>query len=76
MRTHVRIDSPQYYKGLIDGTVTATRAPRGLINIGGSVAVSSARIPLTALFNPSSSKAPSGPALPIGFDNLRARRWT
>ncbi len=68
---HVRVDSPTYYKGLIDGSVTASRVPRGLIDVGGDVAMSSARIPLTALFNPSSSKTPSGPPLPIGFNHLQ-----
>ena len=68
---NARIDSPQYYKGLINGTVTASRIPHGLINVGGNVAMSSARIPLTALFNAQSSKAPAGPPLPIGFNNLQ-----
>lgn len=68
---HLRIDSPAYFKGLIDGSVAVSRVPRGLINVGGNVAVSSARIPVTAFLNASSSKTPSGPPLPIAFNNLQ-----
>ncbi len=68
--SHARVDAPAYYKGLIDASLTASRVPRGLVGLGGTVTLSSARIPLTALFNPNASKAPAGPPLPIAFNNL------
>lgn len=68
---HARVDLPTYYKGTIDAALTVSRVPRGLVNLGGNVALSSGRVPLTALFNPSSSKEPAGPPLPIAFNNLQ-----
>lgn len=65
-----RIDAPAYYKGLVNGTVTVSRAPRGMPTLGGNVALSSGRIPLTALFNPSSGTSAKSAPPPIAFDNL------
>ena len=67
---NARIDAPAYYKGIVDGTVTAQRAPGGDVALGGSVALSNGRVPMTALFNPSAGSKPSGAPLPIAFDNL------
>ncbi len=67
---NARIDAPAYYKGIVDGEVTASRVPAGVITLGGGVALSSGRVPLTALFNPSSGQKPTGPPLPIAFNYL------
>lgn len=62
---HAVIDAPQYLKGRVDGTLTIGRAvsdPRP--TLGGALAVQNARIPLTAIFNPSSPAATSTSAPP------------
>jgi autotransporter translocation and assembly factor TamB len=67
--TRARVDSPKYFSGQIDARIAALYAHGGPITIGGNVTVSHARIPVSALYHPSS--APSrAPALPIAFDNF------
>jgi TamB, inner membrane protein subunit of TAM complex len=63
-----RIDAPSYFKGRIDADVKVVRAAGAPPRVSGSVALSSARIPLTALYNPKSANA-SAPNLPdAAFD--------
>ncbi len=70
--TNAQINSPQYFRGKINGDVTISRAV-GQKNalIAGNVDIPSARLPLTAFWNPKASKTPAGPPLPIAF-NLNA----
>ncbi len=67
-----QFNSPQYFRGKIDADVTASRTtPRAAPAIAGTVDLPSARIPLTAFWNP---KAPQGPkkTLPDVALNLTA----
>ena len=63
----VRLDLPQYVKGRFDGDVALTRAPLTRPQLSGAMTLDSARIPMTALYNPKASNAPSAP-LPLGMD--------
>ncbi len=68
---NAQINSPKYFRGKINGDVTASRAVGGIATIAGNVDIPSARIPLTAFWNPKAPKsAPSAP-LPLAF-NLNA----
>ncbi len=71
----LRLDLPQYIKGRFDGALTLTRAAHARPILGGDVAISNARIPMTALYNPKPAGG-SAPALPdVGFDlNVSATR--
>lgn len=66
-----RIDAPAYYKGRINGTLVASRAPRGMPTLGGDLAFSSGRVPLTAIFNPAAGKKPAAAPPAIAFHRLR-----
>lgn len=64
----LQLDMPQYIKGRFDGDLSLTRDPGSRPVAGGTVSVNSARIPLTALYNPKASSGPA-PALPdLGLD--------
>lgn len=64
-----QINSPQYFRGKVDANVVASRAGGSAIpQITGSVAVPSARIPLTAFWNPHAPKSAPKAPLPLGFD--------
>ncbi len=69
---NAHVEMPAYFSGNIDAAVEASRAGAGApIAVGGDVAVSSARIPLSALYNPG-AKTGTAPALPpVAFDGLR-----
>jgi autotransporter translocation and assembly factor TamB len=66
--TQAQFDLPKYFKGKLDANVAVSRKPHTPILVGGSVAIASARIPLTALYNPkpAGSSAPQLP--PVAFD--------
>lgn len=69
---NAQFNSPKYFRGKVDANITADRAtPKTLAVIAGTVNVPSARIPLTAFWNP---RAPQGPAkkLPDIALNVRA----
>lgn len=64
-----QINNPKYFRGKINADITASR------NVGdknamiaGNVDLPSARIPLTAFWNPKAPKASPGPPLPIAFN--------
>jgi autotransporter translocation and assembly factor TamB len=68
-----QINSPQYFRGKVDANIVASRtSPRTAPAISGSVSLPSARIPLSAFWNP---KAPKGPArkLPDVALNINVR---
>ncbi len=56
---NARIDAPQYIKGRFDGDLHVTKVPGTHTMLTGTVATDSARIPLTALYNPKPANAPS-----------------
>jgi translocation and assembly module TamB len=67
-----QFNSPQYFRGKIDANITASRnTPRSIPLIAGTVNLPSARIPLSAFWNP---RAPQGPAkkLPDIAMNIQA----
>lgn len=66
-----RVDLPAYYKGIVDANVAVSKVPGGIPIVAGSVAVSSGRLPLSALYNPSSSSSLTPSELPLGFNNLQ-----
>ncbi|MBV8244454.1 MAG: translocation/assembly module TamB domain-containing protein [Candidatus Eremiobacteraeota bacterium] len=70
---HARLDLPAYFKGTIDGDITASRAPgaQSAIALGGTAGVSGARIPLSALFNPGAKTKPASLPLNVAFNNLQ-----
>lgn len=65
--TNARVDLPAYVKGRIDGAVSVARAPRSRTMISGNLALQNARIPLSALYNPSSGAPPEVPRPDVGF---------
>jgi translocation and assembly module TamB len=68
---NAQVNSPKYFRGKFDANIHAYRTAGQLAMIAGSVSVPSARIPLTAFWNPKAPKAPKGPPLPLAF-NLTA----
>ena len=68
---NAHLEMPAYFQGNLNGAVSAARSEDGPIVVGGDVAVTSARIPLSAFYNPSASNGPP-PHLPaVAFDRLR-----
>ncbi len=67
---NAHLEMPAYFQGNLDGTVSVARSGDGPIAVGGDVAVSSARIPLSAFYNPSASKGPPPHLPPVAFDRL------
>jgi autotransporter translocation and assembly factor TamB len=66
--TQAQFDLPKYFKGKLDANIAISRKPGMPLLVAGSVAIASARIPLTALYNPkpAGSSAPQVP--PVAFD--------
>ncbi|HXM06125.1 MAG TPA: translocation/assembly module TamB domain-containing protein, partial [Candidatus Acidoferrum sp.] len=66
--TQAQFDLPKYFKGKLDANIAMSRKPGMPVLVAGSVAIASARIPLTALYNPkpAGSSAPQVP--PVAFD--------
>ena len=63
-----QINSPKYFRGKVNANVHAYRTAGQPAMIAGNVDVPSARIPLTAFWNPKAPKKPKGPPLPLAFD--------
>lgn len=68
---NVRLDMPAYFTGNLNAAVTLARSPGDPITLGGTVDVANARVPLSALYNPSASTQSSSPLPPFAFDNLQ-----
>ncbi len=63
------LDAPQYLRGRANGTLSLTRTPGAPISVGGNLAFTQTRIPLSAIFNPNSPKTQAtAPPLPVAFD--------
>lgn len=62
------LDVPAFFRGRVDGTLDIVRGPNAPIGLGGNVAFSSTRIPLSAVFNPNAPKTPAAPPLPLALD--------
>ncbi len=52
---------PKYYRGRVDGSVSIAQSPGTLPVVGGSVALSSARIPASALYGSGGANAAASP---------------
>lgn len=65
---NAQVNSPQYFRGKFDANVRAYRNAGGIPSVAGSVDVPSARIPLTAFWNPHAPKTPKPPPLNLAFD--------
>lgn len=57
----VRVNSPQYFNGQIDGSVSADYSRTQPIAIGGNLTVSHARIPVSALYRPGPARSAAPP---------------
>ncbi|HEV3154890.1 MAG TPA: translocation/assembly module TamB domain-containing protein [Candidatus Baltobacteraceae bacterium] len=66
-----QFNSPQYFRGKVDADVTASRVPGQPANLTGSVTIPSARIPLTAFWNPHAPQGPKKSLPPVAL-NVRA----
>jgi translocation and assembly module TamB len=64
---NARLDLPQYIKGRFNGDVALTRAPGTQPVMSGTIALDSARVPMTALYNPKAT-APSVKPPPLGMN--------
>ncbi len=64
---HANIDAPQYVKGTFDSDIHISKRPGTRPMLAGTVQTNTARIPLTALYNPKSSNAPAPPPPDIGL---------
>ncbi len=71
--TNAYLDAPQYLRGRVNGTLALARTPGSVPVLGGNVAFTSTRIPLSAIFNPSAPQttataSPLALALNLGVD--------
>lgn len=62
------LDAPAFFRGRVNGALDITRSVSAPIAVGGNVAFSSTRIPLSAVFNPKAPQAAAAPPLPIALD--------
>ncbi len=68
---NARLDLPEYFQGVLNGNVAIARVDGQTPQMSGEVAVSNARLPLSAFLNVKGGGEPS-PSLPdIAFANLR-----
>jgi autotransporter translocation and assembly factor TamB len=66
-------DLPAYFRGKVTADVTAARAAGAPIELGGDIAIEHARIPVNALYNPSSAPSSKPLDLPVAFNGLSIR---
>lgn len=68
---NARLDMPAYFQGVLNGDVAVARVDGATPQVSGDVAVSNARLPLSAFLNVKGGSEPS-PSLPeIAFANFR-----
>jgi hypothetical protein len=69
------VDSPAYVKGRFNGDLHVTKAPSARPFLAGTIETDSARIPMTALYNPKTSNAPpaSPPNIGLGLHVVAGR---
>ncbi len=70
------LDAPAYLRGRVNGTIDIVRAQNQTPVLGGNIAFTSTRVPLSAIFNPSapqtaSTAKPLDLALDLGIDVAR-----
>ncbi|HZZ65080.1 MAG TPA: translocation/assembly module TamB domain-containing protein [Candidatus Baltobacteraceae bacterium] len=63
-----QINSPKYFRGKVSADITALRRPGGIPTISGNLDIPSARIPLTAFWNPHASNTPAKAPFPLAFN--------
>jgi hypothetical protein len=69
--SNARLEMPAYFQGNLNAAVAVSKRPNEPTTVGGDVAVSSARIPTTAFYNPSAAKQSPPPLPPVAFDGLK-----
>ncbi|HEY9179165.1 MAG TPA: translocation/assembly module TamB domain-containing protein, partial [Candidatus Baltobacteraceae bacterium] len=65
---NAQVNSPQYFRGKFNANIHAFRPKGGIPTIAGTVDIPSARVPLTAFWNPHAPKTPAHAPIPLGFD--------
>ncbi|HKU69162.1 MAG TPA: translocation/assembly module TamB domain-containing protein, partial [Candidatus Baltobacteraceae bacterium] len=65
---NAQVNSPQYFRGKFNADIHAYRTRGGPATIAGSVDIPSARIPLSAFWNPKAPKTPKRAPLDLAFD--------
>ena len=68
---NAHLEMPAYFQGNLDGHVSVTRHASGPATVGGDVALSSARIPLSAFYNPRAQNASPAHLPEVAFNHLR-----
>ncbi|HET9096650.1 MAG TPA: translocation/assembly module TamB domain-containing protein, partial [Candidatus Baltobacteraceae bacterium] len=68
LANNAQVNSPQYFRGKFNANIHAYRTAGGIPTIAGTVDVPSARVPLTAFWNPHAPKKPKGAPLNLAFD--------
>jgi autotransporter translocation and assembly factor TamB len=66
---HARVDLPAYFKGDVDAALSITREAGAPPRLAGSVALSKARVPISALYSskPQSASTSTGPDVILGL---------
>jgi autotransporter translocation and assembly factor TamB len=64
---HVGLEVPRLFRGKIDGALSLRRDPGANVVVGGDLAFSHTRIPLSALLPSGNAKQPTAAALPLAF---------
>jgi autotransporter translocation and assembly factor TamB len=67
---NARVNLPAYFEGDLNADVSVARTRASAPKVGGSVAISNARIPLNAFLNQKGG-GQAAPHLPVAFDNLK-----
>ncbi len=65
---NAQVNSPQYFRGTFDADIHAYRTAGSIPTIAGNVTVPSARVPLTAFWNPHAPKKPKSAPMNLAFD--------
>jgi hypothetical protein len=68
LANNAQVNSPQYFRGKFNADIHAYRNRRGPATIAGSVDIPSARVPLSAFWNPKAPKTPARKPLNLAFD--------
>jgi len=69
------LDAPAFFRGRVNGGIDITRSANAPLDLGGNVAFTSTRIPLSAVFNPKAPQTQGPPPLPLALDlNVTAGR--
>ncbi len=69
--TDARLDLPDYFTGVVNGDISMQRSASGVPTLGGDVAVSDARIPLTAFLSARGGEKTSSWLPNIAFSGLK-----